>query len=95
MPKMQSPEPRALRLAALARQARCARAAGLPLPSPCVRVCRIDPATGQCRGCQRRLDEITDWLTMDDDRKWAIWQCVQQRVQQRAAAGAGHHDGAA
>ena len=30
-------------------------------PSPCIGVCRIDQATGWCRGCWRTLEEIADW----------------------------------
>ena len=35
-------------------------------PSPCISVCRIDPASGLCQGCARTLQEIADWpmLTM-------------------------------
>lgn len=29
--------------------------------SPCVNVCQMDAATGWCRGCARRLDEIAGW----------------------------------
>lgn len=30
-------------------------------PSPCIGVCRIDPASGLCTGCARTLQEIADW----------------------------------
>ncbi len=33
--------------------------------SPCIGVCDVD-AAGACRGCERTLDEIADWATMDD-----------------------------
>lgn len=29
--------------------------------SPCVNVCRLDPATGWCLGCGRSMGEIADW----------------------------------
>lgn len=29
--------------------------------SPCVNVCQMDEASGWCRGCARRLDEIAGW----------------------------------
>lgn len=29
--------------------------------SPCIDVCEMDAATGCCRGCARRLDEIAGW----------------------------------
>jgi uncharacterized protein len=33
-----------------------------PMPvSPCIKVCEMDAATGWCRGCARRLDEIAGW----------------------------------
>lgn len=32
-----------------------------PVTSPCVNVCEMDAATGWCRGCARRLDEIAGW----------------------------------
>jgi predicted Fe-S protein YdhL (DUF1289 family) len=28
------------------------------VPSPCIRVCWVDPRTGLCAGCLRTLDEI-------------------------------------
>ncbi|MCE4556618.1 DUF1289 domain-containing protein [Roseateles cellulosilyticus] len=31
--------------------------------SPCVNVCVMDAASGWCRGCARRLDEIAGWGT--------------------------------
>jgi predicted Fe-S protein YdhL (DUF1289 family) len=30
-------------------------------PSPCISVCRIEPASGWCQGCWRTLEEIADW----------------------------------
>ncbi len=30
-------------------------------PSPCNKVCTIDPVTQICRGCARTLGEIADW----------------------------------
>lgn len=40
--------------------------------SPCVRECRLDPATGTCTGCLRTLDEIAGWSTMSADAKRAV-----------------------
>jgi len=40
------------------------------VPSPCIKVCRIDPKTMLCSGCGRTLDEIQRWLKMPEaDRK--------------------------
>lgn len=35
------------------------------VPSPCVKVCRIDD-DGFCVGCKRTLDEIRDWCIMSE-----------------------------
>ena len=66
----------------LAREAAAAHARGAPLPSPCVGLCRLDPGSGQCVGCWRRLDEIGAWPGLDDALKWRLWQ---QLLQRRAA----------
>jgi predicted Fe-S protein YdhL (DUF1289 family) len=50
------------------------------VPSPCICVCTMDPATGLCIGCYRTLDEIADWSAMDDTEKRAVWQRLLERV---------------
>ncbi len=67
------------RLDTLVADAAQARAAGEPLPSPCVQICRIDARTGWCEGCWRRLEEIGGWMTMDEDARWAVWRRIAQR----------------
>jgi len=37
--------------------------------SPCINVCRMNPATGLCEGCLRTLDEIAAWSAFTDTRK--------------------------
>ena len=51
----------------------------VPVPSPCINVCRIDPETGRCAGCRRTLDEIAAWSRIDDTGKRAIWARLVQR----------------
>ena len=34
------------------------------VPSPCIKVCRIED--GLCVGCKRTLDEIRDWMVLSD-----------------------------
>jgi predicted Fe-S protein YdhL (DUF1289 family) len=41
------------------------------VPSPCIGVCFIEPDSGLCRGCQRTLNEIANWLEMSADEKRA------------------------
>jgi predicted Fe-S protein YdhL (DUF1289 family) len=47
--------------------------------SPCISVCRIDPDSGFCEGCQRTLDEIADWGTMTDADRLATWGRIVRR----------------
>ena len=57
-----------------------AEAAGA-LPSPCISVCRMDPASGLCQGCLRTIDEIVAWGALDDSDKRAVWALIEQRTQ--------------
>jgi hypothetical protein len=49
------------------------------VPSPCVQVCTLDPASGLCRGCLRSVQEITNWLEMTAEEKRATLARVEQR----------------
>jgi len=53
--------------------------AGAPVPSPCVNICRIAPATNVCLGCRRTLDEIAAWSRLDDAAKRAVWRQLPGR----------------
>jgi predicted Fe-S protein YdhL (DUF1289 family) len=48
-------------------------------PSPCVSVCRIDPATGWCEGCWRTIDEIAQWGLLDEGERLAVWAELARR----------------
>ena len=54
-------------------------ASGTAVPSPCISVCRIDPATGWCEGCYRTIDEIARWSSLDDDGKLGVWAELKRR----------------
>ncbi|RZL61046.1 MAG: DUF1289 domain-containing protein [Variovorax sp.] len=77
---------------ALARQARRVRLSGeagggneaLPVPSPCISVCRMDAARVLCEGCFRTIPEIAGWSRMTDDGKRAVWACIAQRLPEPA-----------
>lgn len=47
--------------------------------SPCINVCRMDPASGLCRGCLRTLDEIAGWSAMDTAARAATLAAVAER----------------
>jgi uncharacterized protein len=58
----------------------------IPLPaqavavaSPCIKVCRMDEASGWCVGCLRTLDEIAFWSQLDDDDKCAVIALLPDR----------------
>ena len=53
------------------------------LASPCVGICRLDPATGWCVGCARTGEELERWMAMDGPARAAIWDELPRR---RAAA---------
>ncbi len=50
-----------------------------PVPSPCTKVCVLDAAAQQCRGCLRHVDEIAGWAAMDDDRRREVLRRVAAR----------------
>jgi hypothetical protein len=54
-------------------------AAGAAVPSPCISVCRIEPASGWCEGCYRTIDEIARWGLLDDEEKLGVWAELKRR----------------
>jgi predicted Fe-S protein YdhL (DUF1289 family) len=58
---------------------RAAAARAGTVPSPCISICRIDPASGWCEGCTRTLDEIARWGTMADEDRLAVWASIARR----------------
>jgi predicted Fe-S protein YdhL (DUF1289 family) len=55
-----------------------------PIASPCTKVCTIDPASGLCRGCGRKLEEIASWVSLTDAERARIMAELPRRL---AAAG--------
>lgn len=49
-----------------------ARSVVADVPSPCIKVCVMDSASGLCRGCRRTLDEIAGWSGFSPERKRAV-----------------------
>jgi len=48
-------------------------------PSPCIGICRIDPATGLCAGCARTLEEIAGWPYYSEEQKRALLELLISR----------------
>jgi uncharacterized protein len=51
----------------------------MTVESPCIRICRLDPAAQVCVGCQRTVDEIARWSGMTEDQQRHVLQLVEQR----------------
>ena len=54
------------------------------IPSPCVGICRLDPATRLCEGCLRSPMEIARWPEADNAERHDI---VMQLKERRRARG--------
>ncbi|MEO5700948.1 MAG: DUF1289 domain-containing protein [Casimicrobiaceae bacterium] len=50
------------------------------MPSPCISVCVLDPATGWCTGCLRTIDEIASWSTLDNMRRRTVIDQLPSRT---------------
>lgn len=61
------------------RRAALGRKIDTSVPSPCISVCQIDNATGECLGCRRTIDEIRDWLIMTAEEKNAVLARLARR----------------
>ena len=52
---------------------------GAPVPSPCTKVCVLDPKSGYCCGCLRTVDEIAAWPDFSDEEKLALLARLEER----------------
>jgi uncharacterized protein len=59
-----------------------------PLPSPCIGICRLEPASGLCEGCLRTIDEIAAWPEADDAARLAILDRLRDRRRARGRTSA-------
>jgi len=64
------------------------------IPSPCIDVCKMDEASGLCRGCYRELPEIAAWSTASDAQKLLILAAVARRRGRLDPAANRHRDSA-
>ena len=47
------------------------------IKSPCIAVCKIDYESGYCLGCNRTIEEITNWSSLSDSEKKKIFQRIE------------------
>jgi uncharacterized protein len=56
------------------------------IETPCIKVCVLDPASGQCSGCGRTLDEIARWGGMSEAERRTIMTALPARLARTSAA---------
>ena len=59
--------------------------APLPIPNPCINICRMDLARKYCQGCRRTLEEIGSWDRMSDPERAQVMASLPARVPNRGA----------
>lgn len=47
--------------------------------SPCMRECVIEPHTGYCLGCFRKLDEISFWASYTPEERRRVMERLHAR----------------
>jgi uncharacterized protein len=55
-----------------------------PATSPCVGVCHLRAGTRLCDGCLRTVEEITEWSSATNDRRFEILAAVSSRKQRES-----------
>jgi predicted Fe-S protein YdhL (DUF1289 family) len=59
---------------------------GAPPSSPCVKLCKIDPAAGLCASCLRTLAEIRAWGGMSEAERLAVMRDLKSRSKRAGTA---------
>lgn len=50
--------------------------------SPCIGVCAISEASGQCAGCFRTLEEIQNWWDMSASQRDEVMKTLDKRQEE-------------
>lgn len=58
-----------------------------PIKTPCVKVCVVDGASGNCLGCGRTLGEIARWARFSDSERESVMAALPARIEALKAAG--------
>lgn len=66
--------------------------AHLPVSSPCIDICLMDPGTGLCTGCARSLDEIAGWGSLSEADRRAIMATLPARLDALGSRAAGRDE---
>jgi predicted Fe-S protein YdhL (DUF1289 family) len=51
----------------------------IPIKTPCVKVCFVDPKAGVCLGCFRTMEELGRWTRYSDAEREVIMQALPER----------------
>jgi predicted Fe-S protein YdhL (DUF1289 family) len=49
------------------------------MTSPCIGICKIDPATKFCRGCGRTVKETRKWLEYSKEERTKVLEELKKR----------------
>jgi uncharacterized protein len=49
--------------------------------SPCKKICKIDLSNGLCIGCNRNINEIKNWIKLDNNQKERLIEKLNLRKQ--------------
>jgi predicted Fe-S protein YdhL (DUF1289 family) len=52
----------------------------IPIETPCIKVCILDPQRAHCLGCGRSLDEIADWTGLSHGERADIIADLPRRL---------------
>ncbi|MDE0921151.1 MAG: DUF1289 domain-containing protein [Arenicellales bacterium] len=47
--------------------------------TPCVGICLMDSITGFCRGCDRTIEEISNWSRYSDEEAKEVLSAIEKR----------------
>ncbi|PZR12953.1 MAG: DUF1289 domain-containing protein [Azospirillum brasilense] len=56
----------------------------MAVKSPCIDICRFDPATGWCEDCGRTREETAQWRKLTPFRRSAAERDLPRRMRQLA-----------
>jgi uncharacterized protein len=51
----------------------------MSIPSPCIKICRLDE-NKTCIGCGRTIEEIANWTTYNDETKIKIIHRAMEKI---------------
>lgn len=52
----------------------------LPTDSPCIGICKMNPITKLCEGCQRTIEEIAAWSSLSEQEKITINERLERNL---------------